>query len=700
MALDKAYDVLYFITKQSFANQNKLRFFNDHASKHHNSPKVQNPNYEVPKIQVDTGSVFPDVSKPVNGAPVVIQLADNVTSGWYPGPNGDILRVINLPPAKQKPNAISVINHPLFVRARLSGHKYIAALRYGAVFCFPRGNITAIESLISVKPYIPNPQNIPKSMAQVLMGLQHVHNCGFIFGSFDPAAITMSHQNIIQLSIFSNTHSRTVPYTYNHRIVEYISPEEASNKACDQSCDIWAFGCYLFHCIYFLHAFDGTTSNVVLEAIKVFRKRHKSNFYNYCKEKFGNQFNLAPEYLQVFKAIFEPLTPIERPSVDQLLLLPVFKPFIDLNPYCKEPECRSNNISFKTNNGTLIKAHGVVTVTKTPYYGEMGPLSTNQWAWFFKLPNPVCKLPKHQDHTRVTVFAPENTTVKNQWVYSNVAINPASAVEGFPGFFPINSSDNYKTVVIKNNNQQESRTSIYLQNKPFCVFDSASYFNYQNNITVCVRGQWLNQIPNGYKPIESLRHTLSLPQCHYNLVTYCGFIENQARKIGMFILSEPIKRYLTPTMVARHPDILAKVRQTGLACIIHANKHGLYLRGMSIHLFCLTSDNQIKLDIEGLINAVQSKAVEFHVHNNPASDLNNDRVSLRAMLVELNAPDPDSVLTSESFEIPTYTPKEPVNIRPAHYAFTVSKKKRYPSSVILRSHAINDIPEGSINDHA
>ncbi|UMM52693.1 protein ORF15 [Lake sturgeon herpesvirus] len=697
MALDNVYDVLYYVTQRAFQNTNKMRFFNDHASKHHASPFVEGAIDALPKLEINTGSVFPEVNRPTNGLPIVISLQDTVNSGWYAGPEGDVLRVINLSPAKQKLNAISVINHPLFVRARLSGHKYINALRYGAVFCFPRGNISAIESLVSVKPYLPKPANLAKAMAQVLMGLQHVHNCGFIYGSIDPASITMSHLNVVQLSIFSNTHSRTFNYTYKHRIIEYVSPEEASKKPCDQSCDIWAFGCYLFHNIYFLHAFDGTTVDVVLEAIKVFRKTYKSNFYNYCKAKFGNQFNLVPEYLKVFQEIFEPLTPTERPTVEQLLHLPVFKSFIDLNPYCKPPVCLSNNISFKTANGSLVKAHGVVKVTNTPYFGEMGPLSSNQWAWFFKMPAPVCRLPKRQEHKNQVVLAPQNTVVKKQWVYSNVTINPASSLEGIVSFYPPDCLDGYQTVVVKNTNQQESRTSLYLQNKPFCVFETSNHFIYNNSVSVCVRGQWLNQVPDNYDPLESLRHTMRLPQINYSVVTYCGFVENQTRKTGMFVIMEPVKRYLTINTLVKHPDLLPKVKKTALACIFHANKHGLYLRGMIVECFCLTPNNQVKLNIESLVNAVQSKSTDYKVYENAPKDPNNDRVGLRDMLTALGDTEAESVLTDVVFDVPCYTPQEPVNLKPAHYAFTVTKKKRYPARVVLRSHAINDISQMSSN---
>ena len=148
---------------------------------------------------------------------------------------------------------------------------------------------------------------------QICLALQYLHKNKIIHSDLNSSNVFLMKSGIVKLGSLSKgmKNNRAKAVKKMVKLPYYLSPEIISNKPYDEKCDIWALGILLYELLTFKIPFNA--QSLPLLCIKINRGVYtppSSEYSSEIRDLLKKCLTLKPE---------------ERPSIDELLKLPLIK---------------------------------------------------------------------------------------------------------------------------------------------------------------------------------------------------------------------------------------------------------------------------------------------------------------------------------------------------------------------------------------
>jgi tetratricopeptide (TPR) repeat protein len=116
-------------------------------------------------------------------------------------------------------------------------------------------------------------RRLVEAIARVATALQHAHEAGIVHRDVKPSNILLQTSGGAVLGDFGLARDAESPSLTQTGIVSgtphYMAPEQVLGRTadCDARTDVWGLGATLYECLTLQHAFDGTNTQQVLQAV-------------------------------------------------------------------------------------------------------------------------------------------------------------------------------------------------------------------------------------------------------------------------------------------------------------------------------------------------------------------------------------------------------------------------------------------------
>eukprot|EP00002_Diphylleia_rotans_P029837 TRINITY_DN6095_c0_g1_i3.p1 TRINITY_DN6095_c0_g1~~TRINITY_DN6095_c0_g1_i3.p1 ORF type:complete len:416 (+),score=84.07 TRINITY_DN6095_c0_g1_i3:104-1351(+) len=170
-------------------------------------------------------------------------------------------------------------------------------------------------------------QRILSWLAQLVLGISHIHSRGILHRDLKPQNIFLSgSDHIIKIGDFGLAKMLNADEYFTKTVVGtpyYLSPEACSWKPYNEKCDVWALGCILYELCSFRHAFKA--DNMPLLVRRILRDQPSP-----IEQVSQQLWDLLTQMLKK--------DPISRLSMSDVLNLPFLSSFIQDSARLESPE--------------------------------------------------------------------------------------------------------------------------------------------------------------------------------------------------------------------------------------------------------------------------------------------------------------------------------------------------------------------------
>eukprot|EP00759_Apiculatamorpha_spiralis_P030755 PhF_6_TR32367/c0_g1_i1/m.48002/K08857/NEK1_4_5; NIMA (never in mitosis gene a)-related kinase 1/4/5 len=128
-----------------------------------------------------------------------------------------------------------------------------------------------LRKLIREAEGVPFPEErIMTWFSQMLLALQHLHQCKLLHRDLKPANVFLSSSGFVKLGDFGMSKSLKGGAGFANTVCGtpcYFSPELAHRLPYNQKSDVWSLGCILYELMSFRHAFSGVSLQELMDKI-------------------------------------------------------------------------------------------------------------------------------------------------------------------------------------------------------------------------------------------------------------------------------------------------------------------------------------------------------------------------------------------------------------------------------------------------